>query len=508
MTSPLLTFLALAFGLLLPWGTGLALMLLIPGALAHKRAWPWTITIALPLGIILHTLLASLILLLTPGWMHPAQIVLPELALAAGAVWLACNSWRTRHPVGAPVRPHFSPIPLSPLHAFAAQVLNFGFFALLGILLGLTIHESTRFPQGYYDAWHIWNFKARLIAEGGPHWRWYLQAQEGVMSHQEYPIGFPVFIARLIHVKGAYVPILTQSIAIGCAALWPMLIWSATLKAKGWFHAGCFGLLALAFPFAMIQCAWQYADGPLAALLAAAIAWHYLMCRPIAPPSPQGFSRPCGSLSRLLNLTPGTPLRLAVFGTLLGSLLWTKNEGLVMAGLLLALTTTHDLLRLGIRAAASRLVPTAAALAPFALLHIYLKLAAPESTDLIKDHTIDKQIAALTDTTRFKIIWDYLVLMAIEYINLLALLIGVLAVPLLGVDHRASRAWLPALYTLALLGIAAAYTLTFVFTPYDLYWHLSTAMSRLMVQLWPAAILILALWTYPIDRLKTLMRAI
>ncbi len=502
-----MTALALFLGILLPWLTGLGFMLALPtgfGSGSRLRTWPWTILCALVLGLAMHVLLASLLLIVSPGWMHPAQVFVPEVLLSAFMLYIGIGQFRARK-VAANLAPARRPVDVVVEIRYTAGALaSIAFLAGIWMLSTKLFSDGQVMPEGYFDAWHIWNFKARIIAQGQEQWRWYLLAPEAVFSHQEYPIGFNVLLARLFLANGEFDPFLTKCVGLGTALLSPLLVWAAALRAKGLIHAGCAGLLTLAFPFAFIQPAWQYADAPLGVLLLTAIGWHYFYCR---------SDRPFDLQARLA---------WAGYGLLLGSLLWTKNEGLVMAGSLVGLTFLFDFIRIsGIKPLAfsgsdftaglvrlhqhqvrffSRYAALALPLAILAALHIYIKLSAPEATDLIKDHTIDKQFQGLIDFNRVKIILAFFGDSFINLIDRYSMLLALAGLVLLGLDHRKSRLWPPAIYTLSLLTVSLAYGVTFLFTPYDLNWHLGTAMSRLMIQLWPAAVFIYVLWTYPMDR--------
>jgi hypothetical protein len=483
-----MTTLALVFGLLLPWVTGIGFLLALPRAFGPSpRTWPWAVLCALPLGLAMHVLLSSLLLILSPGWMHWGQVVIPELLLTAFTLHMGLRLYRQRSAARS-LPPSSSPAPATPtllVTKVVAGILTLAFFVGLYFLSTQLFSDGDLFPQGYFDAWHIWNFKARIIAEGQDSWRWYLLAPEAVMSHQEYPIGFSVLLARLYVVAGSFDPVLSKTVGLGVGLLCPLLVWAAVLRAKGYIHGACAGLLTLAFPFAIVQPAWQYADAPLGALLITTLAWHYFYCR-------RDDASPASAQTRIA---------WAGFGLLLGSLLWTKNEGLVMAGAIFGLCFLFDCFRkVGKTAIFTRYLAAGVPLALFAALHLYIKLNAHETTDLIKSHTLDKQVQGLIDFNRLIIIFKFFGDTFIHQIDRFSVLIALAALAFLGFDTRKSRIWPPALYTLALLAVSAAYCATFLFTPYDLNWHLGTAMSRLMIQLWPATVLILTLWTFPLDR--------
>ena len=75
-------------------------------------------------------------------------------------------------------------------------------------------------------------------------------------------------------------------------------------------------------------------------------------------------------------------------------------------------------------------------------------------------------------------------------INLPAILLAVVA--LCGVRlPRPKASW--GIGGMVLLGMALSYYLVYVLTPRPLWWHLQTSLSRLLVQLWPLALLAIML---------------
>jgi hypothetical protein len=549
--------LSLFLGIALPWLSGLGFLTLMPSGFGHNpRGWPWAVLCALPLGIAMHVLLASLLLILSPGWMSASQVFLPEAALTAVMVIVAIRKLKQPGALDHRPLPMLLPdtrsgyiksgIVLVPegtsgvthigissgyIKTGIAVLMTLAFFAGLWTIGAYLLSQAKIFPEGYYDAWHMWNYKARIIAQGQENWRWFLYVPAGEVGHQEYPLGFSVLLARLFLANGRFDPILTSAVGVGAGILAPLMVWAAATRAKGFILGACAGLLVLAFPFSIIQAAWQYADSPLAVLFLATVAWHYFYCRNDRP------------------FTPASRAAWIGYGLLLGSMLWTKNEGLVMAGALVFLTFLADCTRaLGIdKSFAYRLSqglptlikhtaqPLASPIAsaqslpgvikasirqcqawgvgsryfwlaiPFltlCALHLYVKLSAPEATDLIKDQALDKQFHGLLQLDRVKIIIDFTLDSIFSLIDRYALIAAAAGLLLLGLDRRKSRMWPPAIYTLTLILVSLAYGATFLFTPYDLKWHLSTALSRLMLQLWPVLVFTFILWTYPIERVR------
>lgn len=483
-----MNILALTIGLFFPWLTGIGFLLLMPrGFGPAPRGWPWAVLCALPLGLVMHVLLASLLLILFPGWMHWSQVVIPELLLTGVMFTIGLRKYHQRSAffprANTPVISHSRQ---RVFHQVAAIVLTLVFFAGLYFQATRLFAYSELFPHGYSDAWHFWNFKARILAQGRDSWRWFLTDPE--VPHQEYPIGFCVLIGRLYLSAGTFDSVLGKVVGLGSGIMCPILVWAAILRAKGSIHAACAGMLALAFPFSIIQAAWQYADVPLGALLITTLAWHYLYCR---------HHR---SLPTATDVTQ-TRLAWSGFGFLLGSLLWTKNEGLVMAVAIVGYIFLVDWLsKMDSKVLLKRYIAAAVPLTMFAALYLSIKLNAHEPTDLINQHTIDKQLQDLFDIERLKIIGAYFADTFLHLFDWISCLLALAGLVFLGLDTRKSHLRPLIIYTFVLLTIAAVYIVAFLITPHDLQWHLRTATSRLMIQLWSSTVLAISLWMWPVDR--------
>ena len=158
-------------------------------------------------------------------------------------------------------------------------------------------------PQGGWDAWAIWNARARFLFRSGDDWR---QAFHPAQAHDDYPLLVPMSNVRCWWRSGAN--------RVGCPRCWAMGSLWRRLACWRRESAGCAaqpGLLAGTVllgtkAFVMLGAA-QYADVPLAFFILASVL--LLALDDAAEQS-----------------SPGLVL---LAGLCAGLAAWTKNEGLL-----------------------------------------------------------------------------------------------------------------------------------------------------------------------------------
>ena len=178
-----------------------------------------------------------------------------------------------------------------------------------------------------------------------------------------------------------------------------------------------------------------------------------------------------------------------------GCAVWTKNEGLLFAaavGAALAL----PVLRIGSKLR-ERMIPFGTGLALPLAITIFFKVAVLGESDLIgaQSNTIGKVL----DLSRHPQIIES----AIGALRLLGQSFGQWSisvwVPLLlfilyrGIDRSAMQNLGCRIGLMTLVIMIAGYYMVYVVTPQDLSWHLGTSIDRLLLHLWPSALLIVGL---------------
>jgi hypothetical protein len=322
------------------------------------------------------------------------------------------------------------------------------------------LDTAARSPHGSWDACTIWNLKARFFYRGGEDWR---AAFAPARSHPEYPLTLPLAVARLLAYGGessaAHVAV------AGVFTIGAPLVLAGVVAARGGAVAGAVaGLLLFATPDWLRVGAVQYADVPVAALLLLGVAAAEL-------------ARP-GAASRAAAFAGGLALGLAGF---------TKNEGLAGAAWAVVAWGALAWRARGLRAAGRELgaVGAGAALPALAWVTFHLALSPEIAPELTADQTAASFLSRISDPGRWSLVLPH----ALSTFpggdrGLPAVLLG--SVALLGVSRR-DLPRSPALLVAIALYLEAL--LVFAVTPSPLEWHLTTAMSRLLLQPWPLLLL-------------------
>jgi hypothetical protein len=327
----------------------------------------------------------------------------------------------------------------SPAAAPGAPRWLMGLFAAACALTALLFVEHTlRFPDGGWDAWMLWNLRARFLvraADAGAAF----SPQMLFWAHQDYPWLLPGVVAQVFLLRGeSYAAPAAIAFLFGALLVALVVLFVSRLYGR---RAGLLAGLALCgMPCFVTFTANQQSDVPLALYLFAAAA--------------------------LLQLD--APL-LAGFAAGLG--LWTKNEGLVYA-----LCLAAGLLALK----RSKLPPfLLGALPGLALLAAFKLLAAPPSA-----FVGESALARAFDVHR----WGELLLLSLRravYFQDFALWIvaWLLALAVMG---RKLVSPLGVSLALAFAACAGIYLVQ----PQPLDWIFRTSADRLFMQLWPLAILL------------------
>jgi hypothetical protein len=341
--------------------------------------------------------------------------------------------------------------------------------------------KAARFPHGDWDAWAIWNLRARFLYRGGAAWRDGFSPWLG-WSHPDYPLLLPGAVARLWHWAGREsrsVPTLLGAVfTVGSVAL----LGGVVARLRGPRQALVASLLLAGAPILAVHGAAQYADAPLAFSVLAALALLALADR-----------------ARAEGAGPGGLVALA--GLAAGLAAWTKNEGTLLA---LAVVTAWLATRVVVagRRALRDAGPLVGGLLAPALAGLAFRLLLAPPSEMVAPLDLGTLLGRASDPARLVLVVSAMARGLASFGG------GVVAAPVLGAAYLvlagidltpSSR---PAVVA---TGLALALSLTglalvfLVLTPYDLDWHLGTSLWRLLYQLWPATVLLLALVAAPLD---------
>jgi hypothetical protein len=224
---------------------------------------PWTTPLHASLGIGLGIGFTScLYFLLLAGGAAKLPIILGVELVALCAAGALLLRRRTVSPSGGSpaARPSFS------WNWFTAL----GLAAMLALLLAGFANTSDLNPQGGWDAFAIWNLRARFLVHTET-WRYAVTALP-VGTHTEYPLLLSSAIARGWVYAGSLSPLVPIATALVFAVALVMLLVSTLALARGASLGLLAGVVLLADPSLVNQAASQCADVPLAFYFLAALA--------------------------------------------------------------------------------------------------------------------------------------------------------------------------------------------------------------------------------------------
>jgi hypothetical protein len=391
-----------------------------------------------------------------------------------------------------PVKAEMPLVPLEPRDTQpSTRVLRALFLAAALIASATAIEHTLREPEGGFDAWAIWNSRARaLFRASSPALEAFSPdlARAQFRTHADYPLLVPGLVVEGFRLIGR------ESIAVPAvvAILFGVLLASTVTLGVADLLGGRWGLLAgsilLSAPIFVTLVVRQCADVPLATFVFAACMLAVYADRTAGAAGCAGRqdlgADPDGALqvSRHLRL-------IALAGFTLSFAAWCKNEGVVF---LLAVPLAF-LLRRGIelRARAVESLWWAAGALPVVALLVIFKLHFAPRNDLMTANGW-AVIAPLLDPERW-----WLVARAIGR-RVIALhewgphlLATIVVVGMLLFRRRRGMPVDPTARSiaLALALVALSFGAVYLLTPHDAEWQVRYTFDRLAFQCWPTALL-------------------
>jgi MYXO-CTERM domain-containing protein len=323
------------------------------------------------------------------------------------------------------------------------------FFTLSCLVAAAAFLEHTfRFPDGGWDAWMIWNLRARFLARSAD-LRSAFSPDLSFLAHQDYPWLLPGAVAQALTLFGE-----SRAVPAAIGAIYGLLAVAVVTLGLGraldarWGLLG--GLAVTTLPCFAVFASNQQSDVPLAVYFAIAAA---------------------------LIASARSRREIALAGFAAGLGMWTKNEGSLYAGcLLLALLWRNRDARGGALFALGAL--------PCAALLAWFKLSLAPPNDLVAFSNGGTLLHNALDLARWGDLVA-LVLRRIVYFQDFALwaLAEALALVLL------VRTRPPSAERTALLLALAAFGPIYALQPHRLEWIFRTSANRILIQLWPAAVL-------------------
>lgn len=348
----------------------------------------------------------------------------------------------------------------------------------VGVLAAIyiTVSRVIAHPHGEgWDAFSIWNLRARFLFLGGTSWR------DGFntaipWSHPDYPLLLPAAIAHFWSYLGKDDPMVPSIVGIAFAFSTLTLLVSSLSHMRGRNAALLAGLALTSTPFFIEQGTSQYADVPLAFFVLASIV--------------------------LLRIGQDHAGVVALAGMAASFAAWTKNEGLLflvamVVGLIWSsfLGNVRDSANSPSRRRGRIYILFLLGAAPVLIVIVLFKHYVGTAGDLFSSPEI--MIHKLLTPSRY---WIALRWFAKELPRFGAWWIvpGTVAMVvfyLLGRRKPAPSGDRFLGSSVLALGLTlVGYFAIYLITPRDLYWHLRFSLNRLFLQLWPATIFLFFLF--------------
>lgn len=326
--------------------------------------------------------------------------------------------------------------------------------------------ESATSRQGGWDAWMTWNMHARAIFRGGEHWREVLTGLPA-WSHPDYPLLVPGSVARIWTYMGQESALAPASVAMVFTFATIALLYSSVSILRSPTQGALAALLLLGTKFFILHGASQFADIPLSFFFLATLV---LLALPEVWPEDR-------------------PRLLVLAGVTAGLSAWTKNEGVLF---LLAVLVGYGLVIVrarGWRTGLSDARAFAIGLAPVFVMLASFKIWLAPANDLMSDQGFRQAAERLLDGSRYVQVFGGFTQAFLEVGAK-----GLVAVLLLGYwlcagPAPAGPARLGARTAAIVVGLMlVGYTTVLLTIPAPLLGTNVRSINRLLLQLWPCAL--------------------
>jgi Dolichyl-phosphate-mannose-protein mannosyltransferase len=343
----------------------------------------------------------------------------------------------------------------------------------LGILLGLAVifvgvialYYSVIYarvaPHGDYDAQAIWNLRARFIYRSGDVWENAFSPLINRNFHMDYPLLIPLSVVGGWNTLGGEVLRVPSVLAILFLFGMAGIVYSVIAYLRSGSQAAIACMVLLGTPGLLLFSTFQTADVPLTYFFLASAG---------------------------LFVLAGNENNRGLFflsGLMAGLSAWTKNEGLPFVMLIIICT----LFVFGIQHMRMNLISLLAGMALPLLTTVLFKTVISVNNDLFTNNGIPEIISKIFTPTRYIQILTHLISELFHLGNWPISIIAVLLIYGWIMGTRNSDSLTEKALWVIPVSQFAVYMLIYVITPYDLEWHLNYSMSRLLIHLFPLALL-------------------
>jgi hypothetical protein len=380
------------------------------------------------------------------------------IAIAAAAWWRIRRESRRRRLPQAPISNGFHRLTVDD---WAVRIV---FWAIAALALASVIAQYRAAPHGDWDAWAVWNEKARFLFRGGPQWVAMLDIG---WTNPGHPMLVSTLVARLWAYAGAESTLVPAVIGLLFGAGVVAVVMSALdFRRKRTWIAGT----VLLAPAVFVQQAWsQQADVPVAFFIVSTL----ILLR---------HERFRAGLD-----TQEARASLFLAGVTAGFGAWTKNEGLTLCFIAALIVGIMAVRERSIRP----IVWWAVGAAPVLLTVLWYKLVvAPVPARYFSENsTLTTIVWTLLDPHRHAVVSSVIWQRAMEWgaptaKGIVPLTIAAAVLASATHDARFARAALAAVVVMF-----ASYYLVFMLTSLDVVMLITGSFDRLMTQLWPSLVL-------------------
>lgn len=301
--------------------------------------------------------------------------------------------------------------------------------------------------HGAWDAWATWNLHAIYLTDP-EHWKnMFLNVK---FDHADYPLALPATIAFFSRMAGQFYESIAFAFHFLITLCIPLLIF-LEIRPKSIIIAAITFILFAFNEFYIMQGTYQLADTLLA---------FFFLCALVA-----------------INHHKEDKRMLVLAAAFLGCSMWTKNEGII---LVIIFTLFHIPELFGRYRVKYTLMGIAV---PFIVWLLFKLVYAPPS-DMVHGQS-GSTMQFLLDTGRYRLIYDHFS-NNLQYFKEVKWAVAIYVIICI-----LKRQW-PSKQMFMVAACLLAYMSVYLISHYNLDWHLSTSQSRLMHQLMPAFIYLIA----------------
>jgi hypothetical protein len=351
------------------------------------------------------------------------------------------------------------------------RLLRIGFCVVLTVAIIAFVTLTISEPHGSWDAVAIWNLSARFLFSS-QQWK---DGFSPLIAHPDYPLLIPATVARFWAYLG-FETVLVPALVAGFFTFGTViLITSAFSVIEQRDHGLLAGLFLLGTGFFIKHGSAQYADVPLGFFALSTILILALSDR----------------------MSPTNSRLAAMAGIMASMAAWTKNEGFLFIVAVVVARSVLFVYPRRFRQYFKELFFFSLGLAPVMVIVALFKLNYAPSNDLVSHQSFNGIVLHLSDFSRYTYIAKTFAKKMMYFGNGL---VGLLLIYVFLSKFEIDRMSRPTIITAGsiLVIMLVGHFLVYIVSPYELKWHLSTSLERLLLQLWPVFLFFLFFVSKPL----------